>query len=1056
MTRVEGGELRVPVSAVAPLLFCSGACALVYQVAWLRELRLVFGASTAATAAVLAIFLGGLGVGGALLGRRADRSPSPLGLYAHLELAIAATAALTPLLTLAAREAYVLLGGSTQLGTAGATAVRLLLSVVVLGVPTVLMGGTLPAAVRAVESADDPARRRLATLYGANTLGAVTGAAVSTFLMLEVFGTRQSLWLACLVNALVGISARALARTAAVGSREAAAERPAGVDPGAGAPLPRRFVYLAAGVTGFAFILMELVWYRMLGPLLGGSTYTFGLILAVALLGIGLGGGAFAFRPTALRATPALFACTCGLEALALVVPFAMGDRVAILAALLHPLGAVGLYGQVLGWTLVTALVVLPAALVAGFQFPVLIGLLGAGEREVGQHTGFAYAWNTGGSILASLAGGFVLLPWLTATGSWQLAVVLMAALAVVAGALAWARGGGRATLAVAGVAVVLAVAQLGATGPTAAWRHSPIGAGRVDLASAHRNEIRDWMAGQRRAVVWEAEGLETSVGLAGASSYAFIINGKVDGNARGDAATMVMFGLVPAALHPDPRTALVVGLGTGASAGWLAEVGSMERVDVVELEPAIVEVARRCAPVNHGVVDHPKVNLVIADGREVLLTTRERYDLIASQPSNPYRAGIASLYTVEFYRAVAERLAPGGIFAQWMQAYEVDALTVQTVYATLMSVFPVVETWQTKSNDLLLLCSMEERPWDLEALRTRLDEEPFRSAQRVAWGTQGVEGFLARYVAGPGLAARVARDELAYGRLSTDDRMRVEFGFARTVGTRRAFSLVDVWMVSRTLRLSRPPVPAGQVDWERVDDNRFLIYALDLGQVPPEVTGSTDQRHRVEAANRFLVGDYEGVLAAWRRQPRPPLEPLELIMVGEAAASTGDPDAPGLARQLDDVAPIEANAFRAAFHLDAGDPVAARLALEAAFQRLRTDPWAQELVVSRALSTAATLARVAPDEAPALEELLSEPFAVRVVDERRRLTRLEIARLVGDERAAAALRDLEPDVPWQGELLAFRQACYERVGDPRAGRAAADLESFLTDAPVLFETLAR
>jgi hypothetical protein len=211
-----------------------------------------------------------------------------------------------------------------------------------------------------------------------------------------------------------------------------------------------------------------------------------------------------------------------------------------------------------------------------------------------------------------------------------------------------------------------------------------------------------------------------------------------------------------------------------------------------------------------------------------------------------------------------------------------------------------------------------------------------------------------------------------------------------------------------------------------------------------------------VEAANRFLDGDYRGVLAEWRSQPRPPTEPLELIILGEAAAATGDPEAVELVRRLDDVAPIEAQVFRAELALCTGDVEAARRALQAAFERLRTDPWVQELVASRALSTAADLARTAPEQAPALEALLSEPFAVRVVDERRRMVRLEIARLVGDRSAVAALEELEPDVPWQGELLAFRQELYERVGDPRAGRAARDLERFMADAPVLFDTLAR
>ena len=196
---------------VAGLLFCSGACALIYQTVWMRQFRLIFGASTYATAAVLAIFMGGLGIGSAILGRRADTHPQPLRFYAHLELMIAAASALSPLLLWIVAKIYFGIGGSVTLGNFLATIVRLLLAALVLGAPTLLMGGTLPAAARAVEWNDDAGRRRVALLYGVNTLGAVTGTLLSTFFMLEVFGNLRTLYVAVLLNALVGIVARSLA-----------------------------------------------------------------------------------------------------------------------------------------------------------------------------------------------------------------------------------------------------------------------------------------------------------------------------------------------------------------------------------------------------------------------------------------------------------------------------------------------------------------------------------------------------------------------------------------------------------------------------------------------------------------------------------------------------------------------------------------------------------------------------------------------------------------------------------------------------------------------------
>src|SRR4051812_37700293 len=195
---------------VALLLFVSGMCALVYQMAWLREFRLIFGASTAASAAVLAIFMGGLGLGSLWLGHRADKQAKPLRFYGNLELIIAISAALTPFLLYAVRQAYIATGGSTVLGLTGAPVARLVLAALVLVVPPFLMGGTLPAAARSAENDQDVGRRNLALLYGANTLGAVTGSALATFFLVEMFGTHKTLWAACLVNALIALVARSV------------------------------------------------------------------------------------------------------------------------------------------------------------------------------------------------------------------------------------------------------------------------------------------------------------------------------------------------------------------------------------------------------------------------------------------------------------------------------------------------------------------------------------------------------------------------------------------------------------------------------------------------------------------------------------------------------------------------------------------------------------------------------------------------------------------------------------------------------------------------------
>ena len=738
--------------AVALLLVGSGASALAYQLVWTRELRLVFGHSTAASAAVLALFIGGLGAGSLLIGPRADRHPRPLALYARLEATIALAAALSPLLLFLARAAYLALGGTLALGPVVSTLVRLLLSALVLLVPTFLMGGTLPAAAREAEGTGDARRRATALLYGANTLGAVTGSLAATFWGFEHLGNRGTLFAACGLNLLVAAAAALLARARA--SVPAAHPPPVGEE-AAPAGAPPRFVLAACAIVGFAFFLLELVWYRMLSPLLGGTVFTFGLILAVALAGIALGGLAYALAGRDRPATLLAFSVTCLLEAAAVAAGFALGDRLALLALFLRPLGQLSFAGHVLGWSAVTALVVLPPAVVAGYQYPLLIALLGRGREHVGRDVGRATAANTAGAVAGALAGGFGLLPLLTAPGCWRAVAFLLLALGL--GAAALDRRRGLAPLLVPGAIALAVLFLLAAPGPTAAFRHSGIGAGRAELGDlASPNQAEDWLREQRRGVVWEAEGRETSVALLGSTGLAFAVNGKVDGHSRYDAGTQVMSGLLGALLHTRPRRVLVVGLGTGSTAGWLADVPGVERVDVVELEPAVAEVARRCSPVNRHALENPRLRLFFGDAREHLLVTRERYDLIVSEPSNPYRAGIASLFSRDFYRAAAARLEEGGLFLQWIQSYEVHPLSLRSVYATLAAELPVVETWQTLPGDLMLVASRAPRRHDLARLASRIREEPFRSALRNAWRTDSLEGLFARFVAAPAFAERM------------------------------------------------------------------------------------------------------------------------------------------------------------------------------------------------------------------------------------------------------------------------------------------------------------
>lgn len=1045
-------EISIPVSSpprryVPLLLFGSGFCALVYQTTWLREFRLIFGGSTAATAAVLGVFMTGLGVGGIILGQRSETKTKPLAFYARLELFIAISAVLSLLLIVVARYFYIALGGAATMGMFGATIVRLVLAAIILGTPTFLMGGTLPAAVRAVVAREDISRRSVGVLYGVNTLGAVTGALAGTFYCFEHFGNRTTLLLAAVLNVVVAFLAfrvsNSMTESPCDAGRSSQPEREESE-----IAAPPIFVLSSAALVGFAFLLMEIVWYRMLAPLFGGSTFCFGLILAVALFGIGLGGAAYAVFGLKRSASLQFFALTCAAEAFFIALPYALGDRIALLAMALRPLGTLGFHGHVMAWTSLSLIVVFPAAFVSGLQFPLLIALLGRGSKSVGSQTGTAYAWNTVGALIGSLAGGFGFIPLFSAPGVWRMVVVILAVLSIVAALLALRERWSWARISAALATVALALCMLAARGPTAFWRHGEIGVGRIHKAEAPPNEIKDFMQKIRQRNLWEADGIESSVALT-KGGFSFIVNGRSDGSAKIDAGTQVMCGLVGAALHPHPTKAMVIGLGSGSTAGWLAAMPTIEKVDVVELEPVILRVAKACAPVNHDALNNPKLHVVIGDAREVLLTTREKYDLIASEPSNPYRAGIAGLFTAEYYRSIDRRLQPGGLFMQWMQAYEVDETTIQVFYRTLGSVFANIESWQTETGDLLLVASHEPIRYDAEALRARLAQEPLKSALLAAWRASGLEDFLAHYVGNSDVARTVQQHQP--GPVNTDDRTVMEFALARSVNLlSNGFRIDDIRFGAHAAQADRPKVSNGEVDWSRVDEARFLLFTFRDSTEKNQLGLRSGQQSRLEAFDSYTKGDLTGALRSWRAQTNDPDNLTELLMVAECLAEAGDDVALPYIDKLSQLLPSEAEAIRAELAWRQKRPVDAIGGFLKFFSATHDDPWPVDDFIRRSILRAQAIATsdVSKQGTFLIYNALRTPLCLYSNDTDRIGTLLTIGFYLDGYKARAyslpAIEALEPNFPWESKFLEARKDCYEAMHDPRAEQAQRDLADFL------------
>ncbi len=1022
---------------LATLLALSGACALVYQMAWLREFRLVFGGATPATAAVLAIFMGAMGAGSALFGRKAEAAANPLRLYAFIELGVGIAALLTPLLLSIVRSLYLSTGGIAALGQIPATLLQLLLATVVLAPPCLLMGGSLPAAFKWVETDQDQQRGSLGVLYGINTLGALAGVLLSTFWLLELWGIRATVIIAAGVNLLIGAAAWFV-------SRDATPVKPLPQTPPqthASSTLTIRFIYLAAGITGFTFFLSELVWFRVLAPLLGSSVYGFGLILALALAGIGLGGLLYRmmWASCAGAVTLAALARVAAWQALFLALPWALGDRIAVFAIDVNQLRSLGLPGQITGWTLIASLLVLGPSILAGVQFPLLVGLLGTGNHDAGRHVGYAYAANTIGAITGSLAGGFVLLPWLTALGAWRGVFLLTLLLSLGAAVL----GAQRRAWPVIVLWLSAACLMFIPTGPTAAWRHKPIGYGRVESLPSSINGLRGWLHASRWKIAHEFEGREASVAaVASDDGYCLYVNGKSDGSAFGDADTQVMQGLVPAMLHPAPHHAFIVGLGTGTTAGWVADVPGMKQVDVVELEPGMATLARdHFAPVNRDVLSKSNVHLIAGDAREALLAAGNRYDLIISEPSNPYRAGVSTLFTQEFYAAAKARLNAGGLFAQWVQGYEVDAQAIRQVYATLTAVFPHVETWISGPNDLLFIGHLTPPAYSLDQLRTRITQPLFAEALKRVWLTNSVEGMLAHHLASPEFARSLLQTNPAH--INTDDRNLLEYGFARALSKDNTFETTQVLSMAIGQETDVPAHLAAQIDHTRLTYERLRMLAADGAtfSIPSDLAG--DDQRRAEAVAAFAKGRYDEVLAAWTGKAASPFEQL-MLLESTAHAGTAEQMLSLFAAVLQDW-PADAHfaAAQSAARHESFDDATSHV-LEG-FKALRQQVWLRLSSVQMALSLVPPLAAANRDLAPQFMALLRIPFPGGLADPSRMNTLVEIMPLLSPEHQIEVLTLFEPHPPWQRQFLEFRLKTYRTASHARTHQAEQNLQEFMS-----------
>jgi spermidine synthase len=748
---------RPAASLLLLLMVGSGCAALIYEIVWFQLLEFVIGSTAISLAVLLGTFMGGMCLGSLALPRWVGAGRHPLRVYAWLELGIGAMGFAVFLGMPAIARLF---ADATGHGPGGIF-VRGAICALCLLPPTVLMGATLPAISRWLEATPEGVSW-LGFFYGGNTLGAVGGCLLAGFYLLRVHDMPTATWTAVAINAAAALLAFGLAARAPQPPRREE-------DPGSGVesagPAPGvALVYFAIALSGMSGLGAEVVWTRLLSLMLGPTVYTFSIILAVFLLGLGIGAGLGGFLARGFSRPRALF----GVCQLLLAAAIAWTAYAVTKSLPYWPVNEVHAanpwfrfemdFGRCL-WA------ILPAAVLWGASFPLALAAAARPGQDPGRLVGGIYAANTIGAIAGAIGFSLLVIPRLgTQQGERGLIALAIgsALLLLVSARRTWLLVGGLAAAVVAGAVLIARVPR---TPPEL------VAYGRALLASTGTADI-----------VYMGEGMNSSVAVSATSDGVlnFHVSGKVEASTTPqDMRLQRMLAHLPAMLHPHPRSVLIVGCGAGVTAGSFVVQPGIERIVICEIEPLVPRVvAHYFALQNYGVVHDPRVEIVYDDARHYILTTKEKFDIITSDPIHPWVKGSASLYTQEYFELCQKRLNPGGMVTQWVPLYESDEATVKSEVATFFRVFPEGTIWGNDDSgagyDVVMLGQNGPARIDVDRLRDRWSSPAYRKAAASLdeTGFAGPNDLLATYA---GRAADLA-PWLVNAQINRDRNLRLQY----------------------------------------------------------------------------------------------------------------------------------------------------------------------------------------------------------------------------------------------------------------------------------------
>ena len=780
-------------SALLALIFATGFASLTYEVLWIRMFSLMFGATVFATSTVLTAFFGGLAIGSLVFGKLVDRFGRPLLLYGLAEAGIGAYSAAFPSVVFGLQESYVGLVRDFEHSFYAVSLGRFLVCFLLLLVPTTLMGSTLPVLGRLMVEARERVGKRIGYIYAINTVGASVGCAVTGLLLIETWGVSRTHWLAVGLNLAVATVALVLHWRGASARRSApghAGTAPTGAPREAARPKSRRarrkrfqlpatppastFVSYPRPVTmaclgvfalsGAAALGNEVLWTRVLGVTLQSTTYSLTLILTTFLCGLGLGsyifGKHFHLLPKPVLCLGAI-QIAIGLYCLALIHLFGFVPDLA--ARLIEPSESAWGSLMALQFLLCFVLLLIPTLLMGGAH-PLVTRICTSGVERLGGTVGSVNAASSLGAIAGAFLVGFIVIPNLGVKNG----MMVVAGTSVLGGVVAlacsaeWSHRRRR-------IGILAAVATAGVGLWTAQRAHLLVGVGSS--------------AGQRRILYYE-DGLVANVRVEQTSdNVVLLIDDKVQAGMRG-ARSAQGLGHIPMLLHPNPQHVLTIGMGAGMTAGAVSrhQVESLRIVDLVE---SLVRSAPYFARQNYDVLNNPSARFIVGDGRNYLLTTEERFDLIIADIFFPAGAGTGSLYALEHYLLAKSRLREGGAMVQWLPLYQLSEREFKIIAATFQDAFPYVEMW-LGDPDLMypvvgLVGRNSAQKINLRTLMSRMADDDV-SADLVY--EDNAFSFLAAFL----MKGEEIESYAGAAPLNTDDRPRIEFSAPRNNYVNRRF----------------------------------------------------------------------------------------------------------------------------------------------------------------------------------------------------------------------------------------------------------------------------